>query len=274
MPNNVASTDHLSSTPLSASPELTPRTLVIDLLAVSDALSLPTPALTLGGELMGFTAGAIRVAISRLAGEGLIESPGRGEWNLVRSAPWMREQARWQRLASLTQAWHGHWWLVISNQVPRSRRGAWRAHEHALLHRGFREAERDIFLRPANLKLSFQALWGDLTQLGMQETSHIVEATNITLQPDPALWQCTQRNQALADVLVDMQALLHKESSDTEQLCREFLTVGRRAARLLNSDPLLPEEWAGSSPRQDVATLMPTFVDAGRTIWLRVLGVR
>src|SRR5699024_3823412 len=134
---------------------------------------LPTPALSLGGEIMGFTAGAIRVAISRLANEGLIESPNRGEWRLVSTAPWMREQARWQRLESLTRPWNGHWWLVICNQVPRSRRSTRRTHEHALVHRGFREADRDIFLRPANLKLSFQGLWDDLTQLGMQPNSHI-----------------------------------------------------------------------------------------------------
>lgn len=274
MTNNVTNVDQLAGTPLSPPPELTPRALVIDLLAVSDMPTLPTPALSLGGELMGFTAGAIRVAISRLASDGLIESPDRGEWSLVRSAPWMREQARWQRLDALTNPWNGHWWLVICNQVPRSRRSIWRAHEHALVHRGFREADRDIFLRPANLKLSFQELWSDLTQLGMQTSSHIAEAAAITLRPAPSLWQYAQRTQALTDVFIDMQALLQKRHASTEQACREFLLLGRRAARLLNNDPLLPEEWAGPSPRQDVATLMPTFVDAGRAFWLQFLGFR
>ena len=146
--------------------------------------------------------------------------------------------------------------------------------KHALVHRGFREADRDIFLRPANLKLSFQGLWDDLRQLGMQDSSHIAEAASTTLHPDPALWQYAQRTQALTDVLIDMQALLQKHHASTEQACREFLLLGRRAARLLNNAPLLPEEWAGPSPRQDVAALMSTFVDAGRAFWLQFLGLR
>lgn len=275
--NNVTHAGGGSSPASLAAGDLTPKTLVLDLLAVSGDVALTSPALTSAGQLMGFSAGAVRVAVSRLAAEGLIESPSRGEWKIVPSTPWAREQARWQNLEGLVKPWTGEWWVVVTNQVPRSERAAWHRHERALMHRGLREAARDVFVRPVNLSLSLEALRDELAQLGLHPESLLFEVSQMSFQPDAALWQCEERHRALSGILEAMQAVMQERAAsdvETDELCRRFLLTGRDAARVLNTDPLLPEEWTGSALRVEVASAMPRFVAAGRAVWLKRLGVR
>lgn len=255
--------------------ELTPRTLVLDLLAVARGTAMPAPALATGGEIMGFKRGAIRVATSRLAAQNLIESPQRGHWKLVEEVPWAREQARWQNLDALLAPWSGRWWVIVTHRVSRSNRSLWRHHERALWQRGFSEAERDVFVRPANLATHFETLWEQLVDLGMDTSSVMLDASELSLRPKPDLWASRQRHRLLKEVLAEMQSLITGPDDEGEkERCAHFLRVGRAAARMLNTDPLLPEDWAGPSSRGDVAALMPRFIEVGRTLWFRHLGIK
>ncbi|EKF75999.1 hypothetical protein A11A3_00855 [Alcanivorax hongdengensis A-11-3] len=253
---------------------LTPKTVVLDILSAAGGRSMPTPALATGGELMGFKPGAIRVAISRLAAQDLLHSPQRGEWKLTLHSPWAREQMRWQmQLDHDIDQWKGHWWIASTALVPRAQRSLWRQHERALLQRGFREARRDIFLRPANLKNRFDELWSELSELGMHENTVLAKASQISLAPKPALWGVQQRHRLLEDVYGQIKDLMKKTAPQDKQSCRRFLQLGRASIRALNTDPLLPQSLAGTSPRAQLVKLMPDFILAGRQCWFRHLGL-
>lgn len=253
--------------------DLTPKSLVLDLLAVAGDIALATPALAEGGQLMGFKPGAVRVAITRLATENLIASPARGEWKLVTDTPWAEEQARWQHLARLVRPWHGNWWVVTTHQLLRSNRPEWNRHVRALMHRGFREASRDVFLRPDNLAPGFDELKDQLLKLGMHPESLLFRASELSFQPPPTLWQIAEQQRALKAALQAIQALLRKRHAGSLDLrCRRFLEVGRHTTRILNTDPLLPAEIADPAPRNRIAAVLPRFVAAGRTLWLQRLG--
>lgn len=253
--------------------ELTPKTVVLDMLAIAGDISLSSPVLTGGGEIMGFKPVAVRVAVSRLAAEHLIESPRRGEWRLAPDTPWAREQARWQHLEALMRPWNGDWWVALTHRSPRSDRSGWRHQERALWQRGFREVERDLFLRPANLSSSFQDLRRELIDLGLHPDCPLLQASSLSLTPDPALWHSARRQAVLHEVLREMRELMARRGKADRQRCERFLRVGRAATRALNTDPLLPEEWTGPSARAEVAALLPRFIALGRGHWFRYLGI-
>ena len=254
---------------------LSPKQLVLDILATSRD-TVGTLGLVLGGELLGMQAGAVRVAINRLATAGAITSPQRGHWQLVRETPWARETERWLHLPALVAPWDGSWWLALTHPVPRMQKAAWRGSERALLHRGFREVQPQVWLRPASLQGGLESLRQALLALDLSERCLMAEARSLSWPVPRAAWACEAQNQALSDVLADMQALLAAEADDgppLDALCRNFFLIGRRAQGLLNTDPLLPESWAGASPLWAVQALMPDFIETARRLWRRRLGL-
>lgn len=256
--------------------ELTPRTLVLDMLAVAADTALTSVALAQGGDIMGFKAGAIRVAVSRLSTQGAIISPQRGSWQLAENAPWAREQGRWRGLSELLCPWRENWWVAVTHQVSRSNRSGWREHERALRQRGFAEVQRDLFVRPANLSLAFSALRQELRALGMAPQTVLLRADQLSVTPRPGLWDFRRRHTLLEKVRDEMCRLLDQAPAGTapdKVLCARFLRVGRAATKILNTDPLLPEEWTGPSPRGEVIRLLPHFISTGRTLWFRYMGI-
>lgn len=257
-------------------PEMTPRLVILDVLSAAGEIALSSPMLARSGEIMGLKPGSMRVATSRLASESLIESPRRGEWKLAKTGTWINEQARWTRLQDLVQPWQDDWWVVATQLVPRSSRSEWRKHENALWHRGFVEAKRDYFIRPANLALNFQELLGELRALGMAEESLIFRATEVSESPDLALWNTSGRKALYQALCMEVESLVSSgfdESSDDSEACRHFLRVGRKAIWALNTDPLLPETWGANADRDHLVSLMPRFIVQGRKLWFDQLGL-
>lgn len=257
-------------------PEMTPRLVILDVLSAAGGIALSAPQLARSGEIMGFTPGSMRVATSRLASEALIESPRRGEWKLAKTGTWIDEQTRWTRLHDLVQPWQADWWVVVTQLVPRSSRSNWRKHENALWHRGFVEAERDYFIRPANLNLNFEKLAGELSALGMAEESLVFRATEVSQLPDLALWNIAGRKSLYQALCIEVESLISPgfdEHSGAYGLCRHFLRVGRKAIWALNTDPLLPEDWGANAARDHLVSLMPRFIAQGRKLWLDLLDL-
>ncbi|WP_133243137.1 hypothetical protein [Tamilnaduibacter salinus] len=255
-------------------PEMTPRLVILDVLSAAGGMALSAPQLARSGEMMGFTPGSMRVATSRLASEALIESPRRGEWKLAKTGTWIEEQTRWTRLQDLVQPWQQDWWVVMTQLVPRASRPKWRKHENALWHRGFVEAKRDYFIRPANLALNFEQLLGELRALGMAEASLVFRATEVSDSPDLALWDTTNRKALYHALCMEIESLADsdKQGRDSDA-CRHFLRVGRKAIWALNTDPLLPESWGTNADRDRLVALMPGFITQGRKLWLEQLDL-
>ncbi|GGY63203.1 hypothetical protein GCM10007071_07190 [Marinobacter zhanjiangensis] len=255
---------------------MTPRLVILDVLSVAADIALTSPMLARSGEIMGFKSGSMRVATSRLATDGLIESPRRGEWHLAKTGTWINEQSRWTRLEELVKSWQKDWWVASTQLVSRSNRSDWRSHENALWHRGFVEARRDYFVRPANLNLSFPQLLNELGALGMANESLVFHATDLSVMPEKQLWGTSIRNDLFQALAREIEVLISSTPTDgnTErEACRHFLRVGRKAVWALNTDPLLPEEWDGPEDRHYLLSLMPRFIASGKKLWFEQLGV-
>lgn len=255
---------------------MTPRLVILDVLSVAGDIALTSPMLARSGEIMGFKPGSMRVATSRLATDGLIESPQRGEWLLAKTGTWIDEQSRWTHLEELVRPWQGDWWVVSTQLVSRSNRSEWRSHENALWHRGFVEVRRDYFVRPANLNLTFSQLISELRTLGMAEESLVFHATDLSLAPDDTLWQTSERNDLFQALASEIEALINSRPATgmkEQEVCRHFLRVGRKAVWALNTDPLLPKQWDGNTERDYLLSLMPRFVATGKKLWFEQLAV-
>jgi phenylacetic acid degradation operon negative regulatory protein len=217
---------------------------------------------------MDFNATAVRVAITRLSASGLIESPARSKWRLTDKTAWSRERNRWQCLDSLVKDWGGGWLVALSSGIARSDRPEWRRNERALLHRGFREIQRDVFLRPDNFTSNMQDMKRDLVDLGASGGLKVFRANYIDFVPELAAWNIKAHRAQLMDVKKKMESLLRRPAGGSlDHVCRSFWFVGRQAIRLLNNDPLLPSSMSNTVLREQMVKSLPKFIEQGRRHW-------
>ncbi|PLW81289.1 hypothetical protein CWI75_16825 [Kineobactrum sediminis] len=255
---------------------MSPKLVILDVLSVAGDIALTSPMLARSGEIMGFKPGSMRVATSRLATDGLIKSPRRGEWQLAKTGTWIKEQSRWTLREELVKPWQGDWWVASTQWVSRSNRPEWRSHENALWHRGFVEAGRDYFVRPANLNLTFSQLLSELAALGMSAESLVCHAMALSMAPDTMLWEARERNDLFRALASRIEALISSTSASMttrQEVCRDYLRLGRKAVWALNMDPLLPKEWNDNTDTDHLLSLMPRFIASGKKLWLEQLGI-
>src|SRR3990172_10066968 len=102
---------------------------------------MPVRELVEAAALFGIAAGSVRVALTRLLADGLVERDERGEYRLGASAePVRRRVAAWRDLSSQLRAWSGAWNAVFEARAPA--RLAQRQSRRALELLGFRELRR------------------------------------------------------------------------------------------------------------------------------------
>ena len=126
------------------------RSFVLDLLSTLRRGSMPVRALVEAAALFGIAGGSVRVALSRLLADGLVERDERGAYRLgVGAEPVRRRVAAWRDLASQLRPWSGTWAAVVDAPAPTPT--ARRRSERALELLGFRALRRGLRLRPDNL---------------------------------------------------------------------------------------------------------------------------
>src|SRR4249920_3499024 len=92
---------------------VTPRSVILNVVRVAPVPSLPIHRLIAIGELFGFTANALRVAVARLVADGLLESDERGSYRLgPMAAPVQAFVEDWRRGESRMRAWNGEWLAI------------------------------------------------------------------------------------------------------------------------------------------------------------------
>ena len=216
---------------------------------------------------------AVRVALTRLAAVGLIESPERSRWRLTRNTAWSRDVERWRTVKARTRPWDAGWIVVLLHAVPRSQRVVRGHTERALNHRGFRELRRDAFMRPSNLRATLTELEADLVALGASSAIDLLHAGELGFTPPLGPWRIAEHHARITAACERMDALMDHMPRDPAEACRSFWHVGRVVIRLVNADPLLPDELADATPRRHLLERLPEFVVRGRDTWRALLGL-
>jgi phenylacetic acid degradation operon negative regulatory protein len=249
---------------------VTPRSVILNVVRVAPEPPLPINRLIAIGELFGFTANALRVAVARLVSDGLLESDERGWYRLgPTAAPVQAFVEDWRRGESRMRAWNGEWLAIaLGAKVERALR---RRSLRALGRLGLREGLAGLWLRPDNLAQSFEEIVERLRALSLEDGAEPFRARDFgeplerklrVLWPTRALQQGYQR--ALHN-LERSQRQLDAMPRETA-LVQSFLRGGE-AIRVLATDPLLPEAIMSGDTRRELSESMLRYNHLGRQLW-------
>lgn len=252
--------------------DLSAATLVMTLMSVMPGRSIPVQALLSAGELFGLSDRSIRVALTRLGANGKIRSAARGRYGFAEGAESVhREVANWVVSANRAGEWSGNWLAVHTGAVPRTDRPLLRRHEGALRLRGFRELERDLWVRPDNLRGGAETVGDELRALGLAPSSLVFLAAEFGADVQArlaGLWDIEALERSYRLWVEEMTASMGRVPGlPLEQAMFETLSVGRYMIKQVILDPLLPEELLGSGNFKRMLDHAEAYDRLGKTIW-------
>jgi phenylacetic acid degradation operon negative regulatory protein len=258
-----------------AAPTPSVRSFVLDLLSTLRRGSMPVRALVEAAKLFGIAGGSVRVALTRLLSEGLVERDERGAYRLGAPAePVRRRVAAWRDLAAQLRAWSGAWNAVFDASPPE--RLARRRSERALELFGFRALGRGLRVRPDNLAGGLPRLREQLAGLGLAPGALLCELRDLD-----ALSEARARSLWDADALVagyrrhvrELETSARRlRARSAEQAMVESFRVGGAALRTLAKDPLLPEPIVPARERDALVAAMRDYDALGRASWAAFLA--
>ena len=251
---------------------VTAKNLILDLLLAAGDDHLPVRHLLAAASLFGIPANNLRVALARLSADGMIESVGRGVYQLSASANELAaDVATWRSASQRIRPWQGGYIAVHCGALGRSDRVALRHRDRALQMVGLRELERGLFVRPDNLQGGIDTVRKRLHTLGLEREACVFIATGFDQEREariPHLWH----GQALNEAYSHMRAQLCQWTARATQLpiedaARESYLLGRKAIRQVVFDPLLPAPLVDIPSRQRFMDAVQAFDQLGHGIW-------
>lgn len=256
--------------------KLNPRNLILRVVLSSEDATVSVRDLVSACAVFGVRENSVRVALVRLSAEGMVSASGRGEYRVGPNAAGVAEDVRgWRAAESRVREWSGHWVAVQSAEVPRSDRAALRRRDRALRLLGFRELDRDLFVRPDNLEGGVSAVRTRLHKLGLDpESSGVFLASE--LDPERhrracALWDGKKLTDAYIAMRKTLEGWLERSAAlELVVAARESFLLGDEAIRLFVFDPLLPAPLVEVKERQALLDVLLRFDEAGHAIWRRL----
>ncbi len=251
---------------------VTAKKLILDLLLAAGTDHLPVRHLLAAAALFGIPANNLRVALARLSSDGMIESMGRGVYQLSASANELAaDVATWRTAGQRVMPWSGSNITVHCGALGRSDRVALRHRDRALQMLGLRELDRGLFVRPDNLQGGVEEVRRRLYMLGLEREAGVFITTSF--DPDREdrirrLWQDTELDDSYARIqhqLSDWTARF--EQLPIEDATRESYLLGRKAIRQVVFDPLLPAPLVNVPARQRFFDAVLAFDQLGHGIW-------
>ncbi len=249
-----------------------PRRLILVLLDTDPQLMTQSKMLVRAGEAFGFSTNQMRVALSRLVAEGLLDKPARGLYRLNNQGALLhREIQRWRNLEQQRVKWRGDWCAVVTDSLASEGSTLWRHQLRALTLRGMARWRPGLWVRPANLRGGSQQLLEDLRHLGLdalQGSFTVQQADPACLRQLSGLWDCTALNRGYQQQSQQIHAAIKRlDRLSVRKALVDTLKVGSAAVRLLLTDPLLPDEMVDGAKRQEVTAAMTKYDDAGKQLW-------
>jgi phenylacetic acid degradation operon negative regulatory protein len=254
--------------------QLTAKNLILGLLLASDARALSASGIIAACELFGITDNSGRVALTRLAADGKIESAGRGAYRLGRAARRVSDEvAAWRQSEARLVPWRGDFLVAFTANLGRRDRAQLRHRERALEMLGFRELERGLHVRPNNIGPDLCAVRSRLVGLGLEVECPVFSAASFDAADRrriDALWDGAALGSLYVDETARLEAWMHRHGRlDPDVAARESYLLGREAIRSVVFDPWLPAPLVDVDARHAFFETVCRFDDLGKSIWSR-----
>ncbi len=256
--------------------ELTPKSLILDLLSTAPTQAMPVAALVAAGELFHLSENSMRVTLARLRTADLIDQDERGRYRLAAEAASLgRHVTSWRTTAQRVRPWEGRWIGAHTAPIRRSERRAHRHSDRALRLLGFERFDAGLHLRPDNLGGGVPAVRQQLYELGLNAKAMVFGIAELDDEAERrarGLWDVAALRKGYRSSL----AALHKSerrlahAPADEALVESFL-LGGRVLRQIVLDPLLPEPLVPAGERQALIEAMAHYDRVGRNSWSKFL---
>jgi len=235
---------------------------------------MPVRALVAAGALFGIDENRLRVALTRLLGDGLIERDQRGAYRLERSRGVSALVASWRRIEDRTTRWDGRWLAVLSGHPPSptsAGRTLRRSDDRALRWLGFERLQRGVSIRPANLSESVRTTHARLVELGLRPECAIAlldDLDEATANRARSLWDTAALRREYARSIARLEASRRRLARMPEaRAMAESFRLGGAVIRQIVRDPLLPPPLMPAGELAALAREMRAYDVAGRACW-------
>ena len=257
------------------------KAVVLEVLSAGESIHqgvLPVRSLVQAASVFDIAENSVRVAIVRLRAEGLLESPGRGEYRLGPSAQVVNDKIHgWRTVSSRVGEWDASWAAVFTADLSRTDRPALRRRLRALRYLGFEELKSGLFVRPNNLTPGIDGIRDELAALGLDAGASVFRLQD--LHPDEeqrarSLWDSDGLEQRYSKLHGDLNLSLDRLNQlPLNDSVREAFLLGREGIRHVVLDPLLPQPLIDEDKRSSMVRVLQDYCDKGLDLWTRFLEV-
>jgi phenylacetic acid degradation operon negative regulatory protein len=249
--------------------------VALALLGASRGRALSAPGLLVGGELLGVSPNAMRIALSRLAASGDVVVEGRGQYALAEARLRAIAHVRAFRTGFAARLrWKGGFIGVLTADLARRNAALVRRRERALALVGMRAYRHGLYVRPDNLDGGRSVVAAHLSRLGLDDDAVVVgislEATQ--LREVEALYDVRADTARASALETKVRKLLVELTARTKrELAAKSFFLGDEVLRFLARDPLLPESMADPAPRRALADAMSVLDEQAYALWRQIL---
>lgn len=255
--------------------KLRPRRLILNLMLTDLSRSLSIRDAITAGGLFGIKESSVRVAMTRLSADGLIEARERGVYVLGSAARDLAaDVSRWRSALKQLRRWRGSWVGVNCAALGRTDRPALRKRERALAMTGFVEMDGGLYVRPDNLAGGVSGLRERLHGLGLEDSAQVFGVHELDEDTQSRVlkrWPVAKLNRAYETTRAQLAAWLKRSDQlEPEVAAREAFVMGDAGIRQMVFDPLLPDELVDAQARQRFFDTLRAYDEAGQVIWRRL----
>ena len=254
-----------------AASEMKAKDLILNLLRTSPSSRWPVGILIDVADLFEISANSVRVTLSRLRADELIEQDLRGHYRLN----WKYDPVRdwidsWSKGEDRTTDWNNRWLSIVPSKHLSAK--TIRALDRACTRLGFRAFRDGIWVRPDNLTMPIVKM----TELleAMSDTSDIIisRLTDAYIDGEAQSFADLWNRRDLEEMYRRETNLLKSAMKDLDTVdeniaLRDSFLIGGDAIRRLALDPLLPPELIDVEARSEYTGCARDFVKKYNERW-------
>lgn len=261
--------------PMDMSRELTPKSILLDLLGVAFPKPVLSQHLWVIADIFSVPENNLRVAMTRLVASGWVSSDVRGEYHLSEKARARNQFIRNWKAKDKQKPWQQGW---LACHLPKGAGRSERAKSiKALEWYGFKLGLDLMWVRPDNLAIPKQGLLNDLRLLGLEANAPLFVLQDI----DPPLTSSWLQLWPTEDMDKVYQAMTKRlraseKKPEAKRSLLETCVLGGEAIHYLVKDPQLPQSIHARKHYDQLKETMIRYDQMGRSIWfseLENLGV-